>query len=162
MNKSIENASRDNAIRYAKLNWKDITQNMDFFYVCDLKHYQLIHKPLNEIYKDNFENYSNDIDVINNRLKIAEQVLGSTSQKFQDLKKKVEEIKVRDIVNCDNCNKEIDLQHDEYDYDDAGFLCKDCMPNENNDISAHLKEFPTHKYCEACECCINCECCECV
>ena len=29
------------------------------------------------------------------------------------------------------------------------------------EITTHLKEFPTHKYCKECECCIECECCEC-
>lgn len=29
------------------------------------------------------------------------------------------------------------------------------------EMIAHLKEFPTHKYCEECECCIGCDCCMC-
>jgi hypothetical protein len=32
---------------------------------------------------------------------------------------------------------------------------------EDDEVITHLQEFPTHKYCEECECCIGCDCCMC-
>jgi hypothetical protein len=56
---------------------------------------------------------------------------------------------------CDNCNKEIDLQKDNYDYDDAGFLCDECMPkrDEEEEKNEYMEEDMGE--CPKCDCAVK-------
>jgi len=81
--------------RNAKLDWKAITENKDFFFVSDLMHYRCddtikLERGFDKKMVSFFEVYFEDLEEeeANRKLKIAEHILGASNPKYQKLIRK--------------------------------------------------------------------------
>jgi hypothetical protein len=90
-----------NRIRNAELNWEDITANKSFLLAASLMFYKVGDMTLDKLCEDYFDIDSvPDGDAIDYNLSIAEKVLTCTNPKYQELKKRAEQVKKENTCEC--------------------------------------------------------------
>jgi len=118
--------------RNAKLDWKAITENKDFFFVSDLMHYRCddtikLERAFPKKMVSFFELYFEDEeeDELIRKLKIAENILGASDPKYQKLIKgstcaecgiSTAGRKIRSLWNnvlCEECGEHSDDEEEE-------------------------------------------------